>query len=119
MSSLPRMKKNNMAVKYILSVFKVLLYQQTLNVYLGKQTVKLKDHVTDDFMSLVWSRKKLSGRTLLYRKFSLSSDKGLNLYSPRPSVPTLSLLFIILNAGRRLVIFKCPTQLKPQICDLF
>ena len=55
MSSLPRMKKNNMAVKYILSVFKVLLYQQTLNVYLGKQTVKLKDHVTDDVMSVVWS----------------------------------------------------------------
>ena len=25
----------------------------------------------------------------------------------------------ILNAGRQLVIFKCPTQLKPQICYLF
>ena len=104
MSSLPRMKKNNMAVKYILSVFKVLLYQQTLNVYLGKQTVKLKDHVTDDVMSLVWSWKKLSVRTLLSRKFSPSSDKRLTLYNPRPSLPTLSLLFITpLN-------FKCRTS---------
>ena len=25
----------------------------------------------------------------------------------------------ILNAGRKLVIFKCPTQPKPQICYLF
>ena len=25
----------------------------------------------------------------------------------------------VLNAGRQLVIFKCPTQLKPQICHLF
>ena len=75
-------------------------------------------HVTDDVMSLYWSRKKLSGITLLSGKFSLPCDKRLTLYSPRPSLPTFTLLFItplIFNAGRQLVIFKCPTQLKPQI----
>ena len=35
-----------MAAKYILFVFKVLLYQQTLNIYFGKQTVKLKKDFT-------------------------------------------------------------------------
>ena len=146
------MKKNNMAAKYNLLVLKDLLYQQTLNIYFGKQTVKLKrdftevsrigflfyfnlqyrsiyatfkllaqflfgsalwnnnysetihyynvkncrekqqklanlrqkrcfkkelkhsqrfDHVTDDVMSLFWSWKKLSDRTLLFCKFSL------------------------------------------------
>ena len=42
MTSLRGMKKNNMATKYILLVFKVLLYYQTLNIYFGKQTVKLR-----------------------------------------------------------------------------
>ena len=46
MISLPRMKKNNMAAKYILLALKVLLYQQTLNIYFGKQTVKLKKDFT-------------------------------------------------------------------------
>ena len=47
MISLPGMKKNNMAAKYILLVFKVLFYQQTLNLYFGKQTVlKLKKDFT-------------------------------------------------------------------------
>ena len=45
MISLPGMKKNNMAAKYILLVFKVLL--ETLNIYFGKQTVlKLKKDFT-------------------------------------------------------------------------
>ena len=35
-----------MAAKYILSIFKVLLYYQTLNIYFGKQTVKLKKDFT-------------------------------------------------------------------------
>ena len=46
MTSLPGIKKNNMAAKYILLVFKVLLYQQTSNIYFGKQTVKLKKDFT-------------------------------------------------------------------------
>ena len=45
MTSLPGMKKNNTVAKYFLLVFKVLLYKQTLNILLGKQTVKL----TKDF----------------------------------------------------------------------
>ena len=52
------------------------------------------DHVIYDVMSLFWSWNKLSGKTLLYRKFSLPSDKGLTLYSPRPSLPTFSLMLI-------------------------
>ena len=40
------MKKNNMAAKYNLLVLKDLLYQQTLNIYFGKQTVKLKRDFT-------------------------------------------------------------------------
>ena len=35
-----------MAAKYNLLVLKVLLYQQTLNIYFGKQTVKLKKDFT-------------------------------------------------------------------------
>ena len=46
MTSLPGMKKNNMAAKYILLVFKVLLYQQTLNINFGKQTVQLRKDFT-------------------------------------------------------------------------
>ena len=46
MTSLHGIKKNNMAAKYILLVFKVLLYQQTLNIYFDKQTVKLKKDFT-------------------------------------------------------------------------
>ena len=41
------MKKNNMALKYNLLVLKVLLYQQTLNIFSGKQTVKLKKDFTE------------------------------------------------------------------------
>ena len=41
------MKKDNMAAKYNLLVLKVLLYQQTLNIYFGKQTVKLKKDFTE------------------------------------------------------------------------
>ena len=75
---------------------------------------KCFDHVTNDVMSLFWSQKKLSGGTLLSRKFSLLCDKRLTLYSPRPSISTFPLIFIIpLN-------FKCPTPwLKPHICYLF
>ena len=40
------MKKNNMAAKYILLVFKVLLYKQTLNIFFSKQTVKVKKDFT-------------------------------------------------------------------------
>ena len=46
MTSLPGMKKNNRAAKYILLVFKVLLYQQTLNINFGKQTVQLRKGFT-------------------------------------------------------------------------
>ena len=46
MTSYPGMKKNNMAAKYILLVFKVLLYEQTLNIYFSKQTFKLKNDLT-------------------------------------------------------------------------
>ena len=46
MTPLPGMKKNNRAAKYILLVFKVLLYQQTLNINFGKQTVQLRKDFT-------------------------------------------------------------------------
>ena len=41
------MKKNNVAAKYIVLVLTVLLYSQTLNIYFGKQTVKLKKDFTE------------------------------------------------------------------------
>ena len=69
---------------------------------------KRSDHVTDDVMSLFCSRKNLSGRTLLSCKFSLPCDETSTLYSPRPSFPTFSLMFIaplILNSGRKLRLF--------------
>ena len=78
------------------------------------------DHVTDDVLSLFWSWKKLSGKTLLSRKFSLPCDKRLTLYSSRPSLPTFLFMFITrLN-------FKCRTSTgyfsmphtKTQICYL-
>ena len=46
MISLPRKKRNSMAAKYILLAVKFLLYYQTLNIYFGKQTVKLKKDFT-------------------------------------------------------------------------
>ena len=46
MTSLHGIKKNNMAAKYILLVFKVLLYRQTFNIYFGKQTVQLRKDFT-------------------------------------------------------------------------
>ena len=46
MISLSEMKKNNMAAKYILLDLKVILYKQKLNIYFGKQTVKLKKEFT-------------------------------------------------------------------------
>ena len=47
MTSHPGMKKKtNMAAKYILLVFKFLLYEQTLNIYFSKQTFKLKKGFT-------------------------------------------------------------------------
>ena len=71
---------------------------------------ELSDHVTDDVMSFFRLWKKLSGRTLLSCKFSLPCDETSTLYSPWPSFPTFSLMFIAsLN-------FKCSTQPKPQIC---
>ena len=69
-----------------------------------------------------FGHEKISSRTLLSRKFSLPCDRSFTLYSPRPSLPTISLMFIThlnFNAGRQLVIFKCPTQLKLQICYLY
>ena len=72
-----------------------------------KNTLKHSKHfdrVTGDVMSLFWWWEKLSGRTLLCHKFSLSCDKRLTLYSPLPSLPTFSLMFITpLN-------FKCWMQ---------
>ena len=52
------------------------------------------DLVTDHVMSLFWSWKKISGKTLLSRKFSLPCDERFTLYSPRPSLATFSLMFI-------------------------
>ena len=48
--------------------------------------------------------KKYQDKTLFSRKFSLAPEKILTLYSPRPSLPTFSLMFITpLN-------FKCRTS---------
>ena len=56
------------------------------------------DHVTDDVT------KNYPVEPLLSRKFSLPCDKRLTLYSPWPSLPTFSLIFITpLN-------FKCRTS---------
>ena len=55
---------------------------------------KRSGHVTDDVMSLFCVVKKLPGRKLLSCKFSLSCDETSTLYSPRPSLPTFSLMFI-------------------------
>ena len=68
----------------------------TKNVLLKKlKYSKRSDHMTDDVMSLFWSLQKLSGRALLSYKFSLPCDKTSTLYSPRPSLPTFSLMFIV------------------------
>ena len=45
-SSSPWNEEKHMAAKYIFLALKVLLYEQTLNVYFGKQTVKLKTNFT-------------------------------------------------------------------------
>ena len=50
--------------------------------------------MTDNVISLFWSWKKSSRRTLLSRKFSLSRDKRLTLYSPRRTLATVSLMYI-------------------------
>ena len=76
-----------------------------VDVYFKKELKHSKRfvHVTDDVMSLL-VMKKFSGRTLPSCKFSLPCDKRLTLYSPRPSFPTFSLMFITrLN-------FKCQTS---------
>ena len=110
-----------------------------LNIYYGKNTTIIRwrpgrvtprfhshskrfDHVTDGVMSPFWSWKKLSGRSLLSRKFSLPCDKRLPLHSPRHSLPTFSLMYITpINFKCRTSTgyFKCPTQPKPQMCYLF
>ena len=69
---------------------------------------KCSDHVTDDVVSFFWTWKILSGRTLVSCKFSLPCDETSTLYSPRPSLPTFSLMFITplnFKAGRKLVFF--------------
>ena len=53
---------------------------------------KRSDHVTDDVTSLFWPWEKLSGRTLLPCKCSLPYDETSIIYSPRPSLPTFSLM---------------------------
>ena len=64
---------------------------------------KRSDQVTDDVESLFWSWEKLSGGTLVSCKFSLPCDETSIIYSPRPSLPTFSLMFFTpLN-------FKCRT----------
>ena len=85
--------------------------QQKLANFMKKRYFKSKlthskrfDRVTDEVMSLFWSWNKLSGKTLLSRKFSLPCDKRLTLYCPRPNLPTFSLILITpLN-------FKCRTS---------
>ena len=54
---------------------------------------KCSGHVTDNIMSF-WSWKALSGRTLLSCKFSLPWHEASTLYSPLPSLPTFSLMFM-------------------------
>ena len=48
MTSLPGMKKNTMAAKYIVLVFKLYspLLKKTLNIHFGNQTDKLKNDLT-------------------------------------------------------------------------
>ena len=79
---------------------------------------KRSRHVTDVVMPLFWLLQKLSGRTLLSYKFSLP-----RVIKSRPStaLSLVSRLFrscslspSILNAGRQLVILKCPKQPKLQ-----
>ena len=57
---------------------------------------------------------------ILLKLFSLPCDKRLTLYSPRLVGLVVSQLFRqLLNTVRQLIIFRCPTQLKPQICYFF
>ena len=55
---------------------------------------KRSGHVTDDVMSLFWSLKNYQVENYFPANFSLSCDETSTLYSPRPSLPTFSLMFI-------------------------
>ena len=77
MTSLPGMKKNNMAAKYILLVFKVPFYQQTLNIYFGKQTVLKKDFTKVSRVGLLfdfnWQYRSIYATFKLLAQFSFAS----------------------------------------------
>ena len=81
---------------------------------------KRSEQETNDAMFLFWLLQKLSDRTLLSYELLLPCDETSTLYS----LPTFSFMFIApLNFECRtsiqLVISKCPTQPKLQICYLF
>ena len=75
---------------------------------------------TNDAMSLFWLLQKISDRTLLSYELLLPCDETSTLYS----FPTFSFMFIAplsfeCRTSIQLVISKCPTQPKLQICYLF
>ena len=81
---------------------------------------KRSEQGTNDAMSLFCLLQKLSDRTLLSYELLLPCDETSTLYS----LPTFSFMFLDpLNFECRtsiqLVISKCPTQPKLQICYLF
>ena len=81
---------------------------------------KRSEQGTNNAMFLFWLLQKLSDRTLLSYELLLPCDETSTLYSP----PTFSFMFIApLNfecrTSMQLVISKCPTQPKLQICYLF
>ena len=81
---------------------------------------KRSEQGTNDAMFLFWLLQKLSDRTLLSYQLLLPCDETSTLYR----LPTFSFMFIApLNfecrTSMQLVISKCPTQPKLQICYLF
>ena len=95
-----------------------------VDVYFKKELKHSKRfvHVTDDVMSLFWSWKNFQVEHYLPANFLCRVIKGwlstaLGLVSRL--FRSCSLPPYILNAGRQLAIFQCPTKLKPEICYLF
>ena len=75
---------------------------------------------TNDAIFLFWLLQKLSDRTLLSYELLLPCDETSTLYN----FPTFSFMFIAplsfeCRTSIQLVISKCPTQPKLQICYLF
>ena len=81
---------------------------------------KRSEQGTNDAMFLFWLLQKLSDRTLLSYQLLLPCDETSTLYN----LPTFSVMFIAplnfeFRTSMQLVISKCPTQPKLQICHLF